>query len=112
MQHYTTTRPDKPIRTQESSHEIPTRPSHPLLVQSIRLVSQICPHTQLPMPSPSRVEPFAPYLSLTSTDSPPLDKSSCPHRFSDPLIKSVRDSVHSHDLRGEVGVKSSAVPGD
>ncbi|KIK72272.1 hypothetical protein PAXRUDRAFT_22184 [Paxillus rubicundulus Ve08.2h10] len=52
MQHYTTTRPDKPIWAQKSSQEIPTQPSHPLLVRSIRLVSQICPRTQLPMPSP------------------------------------------------------------
>ncbi|KIK90863.1 hypothetical protein PAXRUDRAFT_100554, partial [Paxillus rubicundulus Ve08.2h10] len=27
MQHYTTTRPDMPIRTQESAHEIPAQPS-------------------------------------------------------------------------------------
>ncbi|KIK80445.1 hypothetical protein PAXRUDRAFT_15788 [Paxillus rubicundulus Ve08.2h10] len=46
------TRPDKPIQTQKSSHEIPTRLSRPLLARSIRLVSQIRPRTQLPMPLP------------------------------------------------------------
>ncbi|KIK73761.1 hypothetical protein PAXRUDRAFT_20521 [Paxillus rubicundulus Ve08.2h10] len=44
----------KPIRAQKSSQEIPTQPSRPLLVQSIRLVSQICLLTQLPMPSPGQ----------------------------------------------------------
>ncbi|KIK81122.1 hypothetical protein PAXRUDRAFT_15411 [Paxillus rubicundulus Ve08.2h10] len=52
------TRLDKLIWTQKSSQEIPTRPSRPLLIWSIRLVSQIRPHTQLPMPSPGRMGKF------------------------------------------------------